>query len=225
LAAKEYPACLETAETQLAEFPLWLDINLYAWRAMEGMGYTYDNARETLGQEVACLVLRFPTLIEKTPEGGPSVCSDTTRLWISNELSGASNGEATSENGMEATVSKAKKLVTRKKLADAIAILDHEAKSAGDRREKFLWKLHLAQLCVQGGKPNLAMSLLSSLDSEATKFCLEEWEPELASEVLKLSVQCAKTGKDDVSKAKAEELYARLSSLDLSAALALDGKK
>jgi type VI secretion system protein VasJ len=224
LAAKEYPTCLETAETQLAEFPLWLDINLYAWRAMEGMGYTYDNARETLGQEVASLVLRFPALIEKTPEGEPSVCSDTTRLWISNELSGASDGEKT-ENGMAATVSKAKKLVTRKKLADAIAILDHEAKSAGDRREKFLWKLHLAQLCVQGGKPNLAMSLLSSLDSESTKFCLEEWEPELASEVLKLSVQCAKTGKDEASKEKVEKLYARLSSLDLSAALALDGKK
>ena len=54
---------------------------------------------------------------------------------------------------------------------------------------------------------------------------MEEWEPELASEVLKLSVQCAKTGKDEASKEKVEKLYARLSSLDLSAALALDGKK
>ncbi|MDP6957614.1 MAG: TssA family type VI secretion system protein, partial [Planctomycetota bacterium] len=57
LTAKEYPACLEAAETQLAEFPLWVDVNLYAYRAMEGMGYTYDEARETIGQEVACLVL------------------------------------------------------------------------------------------------------------------------------------------------------------------------
>ena len=110
-------------------------------------------------------------------------------------------------------------------IRDAIAILDHEAKTAGDRREKFLWKLHLAQLCVQGGKSNLAISLLGSLDSEATKFDLEEWEPELASEVLKLSLKCAKAGKDDESKVKANEFYARLSSLDMSAALALDGKK
>ena len=221
---KACPEVIQLAEVTMVQNPLWLDLSFYTFRALEGMGYTCDDARDAVAQEVAYLVHRMPGLLEVKAGSGAPPCNASTKLWITNEVQGKPESNAKS-NGMDATLAKAKKLASRKKLAEGIAILDHEAKSAGDRREKFLWKLHLAGLCVQGGKPNLAMPLLGSLDSEAAKFRLEEWEPELASEVLKLSVQCAKAGKDDASKAKADELYARLSSLDLLAALALDGKK
>ena len=49
-------------------------------------------------------------------------------------------------------------------------------------------------------------------------------DPEKLTETVNRWNLLAKAGKDDASKAKADELYARLSSLDLSAALALDGK-
>ncbi len=221
---REFPECIQLAEVTMVQTPLWIDMSFYTFRAMEGMGYTYDDARHAVGQEIACLVLRMPEILERKPASGAPLCSEPAKLWVTNELSGPAKTAAES-NGREESFSKAKKLVSRKKLAEAIAILDHGAKSAGDRREKFLWRLHLAQLCVQGGKPNLAKPLLESLDDEATKFRLVEWETELASEVLKLSAQCARAGKDDASKVRFDELYARLSSLDLSAALALDGNK
>ncbi len=225
LEEKDFPACIELAETNLVDTPFWLDLNFFTVRAMEGMGYIYDEAREEIGKHVAGLVLRAPHLLEGDGNEPPETCSDETRMWIKNDLLAGILQKPDPEVGMTEAVSKAKKLVSRKKLADAIAIIDHGLKSAGDRREKFLWKLHLAQICVQGKKPNLATPLADTLNREAEKFCLEEWETDLAIEALKVSVQCARAEEGDEAETKAKELYARLSSIDLSAALALDGKK
>jgi type VI secretion system protein VasJ len=116
----------------------------------------------------------------------------------------------------------ARALAARRQLAEAIAMLQKEAAAATSRRDRFRWKLDLARVCFEGGKATLALPLLESLDGDAQKFMLDEWEPELSADVVKLMWECYRSAGDPE---KAKKVYARLSSLDVTAALALDGNR
>ena len=86
----------------------------------------------------------------------------------------------------------------------------------------------MARLCADSGRPNLAIPQLEALDGEAERNGLEQWEPELAVEVVKTLWQCysslSKTGGEAMSE-KATHAYSRLCRLDLTTAMTLDGKK
>lgn len=210
LAKKDFPGVLKDAEDQLVQAPLWLDLHFYVYRAMEGMGYAYDAARKCVGDAVASLVKRLPAaLAGATP---------AAKLWIQNELFG-------SAAAAEDPRTKARALAARKQFAEAVALLQREALAATSRRDRFVWKLELAKICAEGGKIALAIPILEGLDLEAQKFQLDEWEPQLAGEVVQFLYECHRTSTGDPASAdKARKLYARLSSLDVRAALALDGK-
>jgi type VI secretion system protein VasJ len=82
-----------------------------------------------------------------------------------------------------------------------------------------VWRLNLAKLCLEAGKPEQALPQLQSLDEEGRKFGLEEWEPGLAAELVRELWKCYK---GSASADRAEECYARLCRLDPAAALGVD---
>ena len=123
----------------------------------------------------------------------------------------------------ESRAQKARQLVARKQLAEAIGLMNRE-EGGGGRRSHFLARLTTAQLCLDGGKPTLALPILEALDEDARKHLLDDWEPSLCAEVIKSLLLCHKalgTGGDDE---RVRKLYGRLSTLDVLAALSLDGK-
>lgn len=210
LAKKEFPGVLKDAEDQILQAPLWLDLHFYVYRAMEGLGYAYDGARKVVGDAVASLARRLPAALNGA--------SPASKLWIQNELFG-------SATAVEDPRTKARALAARKQFVEAVALLQREALAATSRRDRFVWKLELAKICAEGGKTALAIPILEGLDLEAQKFQLDEWEPQLAGEVVQFLYECHRTSTGDPASAdKAKKLYARLSSLDVRAALALDGK-
>lgn len=223
LKKRDYPGVLNDVEWKLITVPLWLDLNLWAVRAMEGMGYAYESARKGIGDDVASFVRRVPQLLEGSFESGAPFAAPPTRVWIQNELLGAP-AAASGENRLDQRLKEARALVARQKVADAVRLLQEDAEGAVSRRDRFLMRLQIARLCMEGGKVALALPLLESLDGDAQKFMLEEWEPGLCAEVVQLLWRCLSTSTTDTASAeRIKKLYARLSSLDVSAALALDG--
>lgn len=230
LRKKEYQRVLDETEARLSTDPLWLDLNLYAVRAMEGLGDSYEQARKAIASQVAAFVVRIPELRSATFDGGVAAAGEVTRQWIDHELLGGSAKPAAgaAPDRMEEALQEARKLATRGKLPAATALVQKELASVPPGRTRFLWRLHLARLCAESGKPALAVPQLEALDSEAERGALEQWEPELAVEVVKTLWQCyssqSKTGGEAMVE-KAARAYARLCRLDLTTAMALDGKK
>jgi len=223
LSKRDYAGVLAEVESRLPGDPYWLDLHLLASRAMEGLGFEYDPARKRVCEEVGAFARRFPALLELRFESEAPLASAATRIWIQNELLVRSTETGDAE--FDKKLQDARALAARSKFTEAVCLLNHQVQTAGSRRERFLWRLHLARMCMESGKTALALPVLESLDAEAQRIMLDDWEPTLCAEMLKLHCQCLRTVGDEASAEKSKKLYARLSSLDLSEALSLDGTR
>jgi type VI secretion system protein VasJ len=218
----DYAAVINACETRLVGDQAWLDLNFFVAKAMEGLGKPYAAAKRAVGDAVAHLVRGFPTLLDIKFADGTPMASEGTRLWILHELSAIPEKGKAAAGGLETAVTEARKLLARKNFREGTALLEKEMRSAMTRRERFVAKLALARLCVEGGRSDLALPQLEGLDEEARKFALEEWEPVLVAEVARELWRCHKAS---ATPERATEFYQRLCRLDLGAALAMDGKK
>jgi type VI secretion system protein VasJ len=220
----EYAAVIPECEAKLAADPLWLDVNFFLYRAMEGLAKPYAAARRTLGAEVVRIVRSCPALLDVKFSDGTPMAGEATKLWILHELGAlpAKTASAAGANGLDTALAEARKLVARKNFPEAAGLLQKESRTAVNRRDRFLGRLYLARLCAEAGRMDLALPQLEGLDEEGRKFALEEWEPSLALEIARELWRCHKAS---AAPEKAAEYYGRLCRLDLGAALAMDGKK
>lgn len=218
----EYASVISQCEAKLAADRLWLDTNFFLHRAMEGLGKPYAAARRAVAAEVVRIVRSCPALLEINFSDGTPMAGEPTRLWILHELSALPAKAGGAAASLETAQAEARKLVARKNFPEAAALLQKELRSAANRRDRFLGRLYLAKLCAEAGRRDLALPQLEGLDEEGRKFALEEWEPSLAAEIARELWRCHKAS---ATPEKAAEFYGRLCRLDLSAALAVDGKK
>jgi len=218
----DYAAVIPECEAKLVVDRLWLDVNFFVHRAMEGLGKPYAAARRTLGAEVVRLVRTCPALLEIKYADGTPMAGEPTRLWILHELSALPATSSAPAGALEAALAEARKLVARKNFPEAAALLQKELRSAPNRRDRFLGRLYLAKLCAEAGRLDLALPQFEGLDEEGRKFALEEWEASLAAEIARELWRCHKSS---ATPEKAAEFYGRLCRLDLGAALAAEAKK
>ena len=215
----EYAPVLEQSEARLLSDPLWLDLNFLSVRAMEGLGRPYAAARKAVTDCVAGLLRTAPGLLDLRFADGQPLASDATKVWIQNEA--AAGSAAAAGSGLEAAISEARKLLARKQFNDAVGIVLKELKKVADRRSRFVCRLHLARLCQEAGKPDLALPQLEALDEEARRLGLDEWEPALSGELAKQLWKCHTAA---AAPEKAREHYVRLCRLNPAAALGTDGQ-
>ena len=85
-------------------------------------------------------------------------------------------------------------------------------------------RLDLAQICIEAGRMELAVPQLEQLEQEVTHFSVEEWEPDLATSVVRWLWQCC-TGPTKVPSLaeRSKDIYARLCRLDPAAAVSAPG--
>jgi type VI secretion system protein VasJ len=193
---------------------------------MEGLGPAYEEARRGVTAETALLLRRIPDLPGLKFEGGTPFASQAARLWIENEVLAPPAGGGGPPDRLGEALREARKLAARAQLPQATALLQREMASVPQGRERFLWRVELAKLCAGAGAHGIALPLFESLDEEAVRYRLEEWEPQLSVEVVKRLWQCySALPKQEGAAEKAAQAYARLCRLDLSAAMALGDKE
>ncbi len=218
----DYAPVVADSEARLPADPLWLDLNFYSYRAMEGLGRPYAAARKAVGDEVSRLVRCVPSLLSLKFADGRPLAGEAVSVWVQHELRALpQDAPSNGVHPAEAALLEARKLMARKQFPQATALLQKVLQSLPHRRDRFVCRLNLAKLCLDAGKPELARPQLDALDAESRQFPLEEWEPALAIDLARELWRCYKASS---APEKAEEAYARLSRLDLSAALALDKK-
>jgi type VI secretion system protein VasJ len=227
--ATNWEALLNQAEARFPEAPLWLDLQHHVDAAMGGLGVEFGSARAAVRGELRALLGRLPALRNMRYADGTPFADAGTQGWIEGEVLATEEGSASGTAGSAAPhfVGEARRLFAEGKIPEALKLAQREMTGAS-ARDRFCCRLELAKLCQRGGKERLAVRLLEALDEDVRRYSLEEWDPALSAEVVKLLCLCRSTeaaGKqptlDTILATNA--LYARLCRLDLLSALALDG--
>ncbi|MCK4659897.1 MAG: type VI secretion system protein TssA, partial [Phycisphaerae bacterium] len=213
--------------------PLWLDLQRYVCSAMRGLGSPYEKAEQAIIGLTGALVRRLgDSLFELKFRNGTPLCSGETKMWIESETAvegGGGGGSAGTDNGRLAEASdQAKKLAASGKLKDGLKVLQEGLSTSTQRRDRFLWRLRIAQLCFDAQRPQLAGPLLEECYEEVKHFGVREWEPSLAVDAAATLYRCRKmvmaSEKSPAPETleKVRDSFAWLCQLDPLAALAAE---
>jgi len=237
LAAQQWQGVLEETEGRMATSTFWLDLHYFAFAALRGMGADFLPAAEAVAAEVRTLVQRFPEIVDLSFAGGMPLASASTKSWIHDTVLAApggggprTNGMAlglTSENGEPESLAEARTqsagLVAAGKLAEAVRLFEAGAARATLARERAAWKVAIAGICAEASRHDVALAQLEALNDDLQGTRLEEWDPDLASAILRLTLTArqkvftANAGPDEHKATR--ELLRRLARLDAAAAL------
>jgi type VI secretion system protein VasJ len=208
----------------------WLDPHRHVANALGALGH--DNARAAVLSSVAAFVGRFPRLLDLKFQGGTPFADDQTRLWLTETVFKSGDGEeggglGGDDGDVGAALSEAKGLAANGKQDEAARMLTESGRSAAGGRNRLLWDLAKADLCLSMGMADAAYHMLTALDERLEAMDLESWEPALAERLYTLRLRSLKRvdpneilAKEDVQRLTGE-LAARLYRLNLAAALGI----
>ena len=241
VAAQQWAGVLEETESRMATSAFWLDLHYFAYTALRGMGPEFFPASEAVATEVRALVQRLPELTSLSFAGGMPLANDATRSWISDTVLAAPGGgggaprsamglslaaEAAEPEGLAEARERAAGLVAEGKLTEAVRLFEAGAARAVKARERAAWRVAIARVCADASRHDVALAQLEALQDDLEATTLEAWDPELASQMLRLllsvrqkAVPAGAAGPDEQQKTR--ELLRRLARLDAAAALDL----
>jgi type VI secretion system protein VasJ len=238
LAAQQWAGVLEESEGRMTNATFWLDLHYFAHAALRGMGPEFFPAADAVAGEVRLLVQRMPELPGLSFAGGMPLASPATQDWIRDVLAapggggGARSGggmtlalaaESGEPEGLAEARAQSAALVAAGKLGEAVRLFEAGAARAVRARERAAWKVAIAAVCAEASRHDVALAQLEALHEELQETRLEEWDPELASAMLRLTLaarQKVVAGNAAPEEQKAtRELLRRLARLDAAAAL------
>jgi type VI secretion system protein VasJ len=239
-AAGDWDALLERTEEVFMSGALWLDLQRWAWEALTGKGEGFEAAADGVALETGALVRRFPDLLRLRFDGGEPLADDATRAWIQARALGGGGaievataptlgGRVRGGEGFEEAVQEARRLARSKKLGEALALLERGALGAGRLDDRIAWKLEVARACIAGEYHDLALAQLEAIEQELARSTVEQWDPELCADLLRQMLLARRRIWERVEPsaeeaARTRDLMARLTRLDLRAALELHGR-
>ncbi|MCU0291451.1 MAG: type VI secretion system protein TssA [Thermoanaerobaculaceae bacterium] len=217
----------------------WLDLQMYSAIAVENLeGARGKVAAETVKSACRELLQRMPTLPELSFSDGAPFAAERTRKWLDEiceeaaptlSIGGPAAAGAQGSALEAGEIAQARELFGKKKLGQALEILQRGIERAGTARSRFHTRLDAAQACLQAEQEGWARTLLEELGREMEGFTFERWQPETAIQVYQLTALCyARLAKDrktenrETLRAEVEKLKARLFRLDMRAAAVVE---
>jgi type VI secretion system protein VasJ len=180
---------------------LWLDLQRVAVKACASLGTPFASVKDAILFETALLLKRIPELTSLSFTDGSAFCDDATKDWISAEVlpvlqsGGAAQPAGGGQSGgdpIEAEKKEVNALVAAGKIDAAIALLQAGLRQGGTERDSFRRSLLLGQILLSAKRPDIAMSVLDSLDEKIDAYRLERWDPDLAVEVWTVMVKACR---------------------------------
>ncbi len=232
----EWSRLLEQAESQFERSVLWLDAQRFVALALSELGDAYRGAHRVVVGELATLIRRFPQLPQLRFANDTPLAAAETREWLAGVVAGTAGDAAPAaaapvfgdeDEELEQVLAQAGQMAREKQLPRAVAELRRLVAEAGGRSRGFSRRLALARFLADARQHRLAIAQLEHLDEEVRRFRLEEWDPALALEVLRLFLGCqnqmirGEWKKIPEAAARARELFSRLARIDAAAALGL----
>ncbi|KQQ56029.1 type VI secretion protein [Pseudomonas sp. Leaf127] len=236
---QNWPELLEQAERMYAEGVnhFWLDLQCYLYQALSHQPAPQEGWAAIIKRDFEIFLARLPGLQDLCWNDGSPFADPATVEWINREF-GASTAPSWPASAATTAV-----------LADdPVLALEGEALARADSegveqtlawlaarpdlhagRQRWLLRLLMARVAEQYGKNDLAIYLLTELDTTARRQALADWEPALDFEVkarllrlLRLKTQRGDADKPELAR-RSETLLAALVALDPVRAAVLCG--
>jgi type VI secretion system protein VasJ len=235
----DWQSLVREVESNFAVSVFAFDLQRLGVHALGELGDPYSAAKQAVLTELANLIRRFPEVVELKFNDDTPFADPATRAWIEAEVlpaarggrlggQAAGTGVSEGEKDLDSAIRDAKGLMEVGKLQEAVKLFQDGIAKAADGRLRFLWRLQLARLCMESGRPQLALPQLILLDEDINRFGLESWEPKLSLEVVQQLFLCRQklsAGQPEIRpdvERELQELYKRLWRLDASAALTVE---
>jgi type VI secretion system protein VasJ len=197
---------LDAAESRVHQFLFWLDLSRYVTEALEQLGR--QDSSEAVAAETCQYVKRLTGIERLAFDNGTPFANEETRIWINGLNRQISSGGGDTRGNetdiiqvVEKQVEEAAKASRDNKLTVALGAFTDKLNHAPSARVHFIWQFGLCRLLLQVKQPRLAMPHLKELLQTMEVYRLEQWEPDLAVEVLStvLTGLRLQTGQSDES--------------------------
>ena len=237
---KHWHELLERVESAFAEGAnhLWFDLQCFQHTALDHAGAPHSEWRDLLRTDFALLLARLAGIERLAYTDGTPFADDATLDWIARHAvvrdleAGETlaplpvSGDDADAGGWVEMEAQARDLLASQGLDAAYAWLAALPGIRSDR-QRFLQRWLMARVADHGGRPDVALPLLTDLDGATGQFGLARWEPLLTFEVkhhLLRVLKTAMTRKDADKPAlsrRVEQLQSELTVLDPARAVTL----
>lgn len=233
-AAADWPTLAENGEAAFTNDGMffWFDLQRYVCAALEGIGTEGAACSEAIKQELALLMRRLPGLETLSFDDGTAFADATTQDWLATEVAAALGGSGgtvprrgKAKSDIAAEAEEAEKLFAQEKLQEALAVYKAGLAADSSAKSNFDRKLRMADLCLRGGKPMIAMALGEELKRLVDDTKVETWDPESCISLFRMLRRAyqvvSESGFDPTGNlpSRSLEALARLSRLDPLAAV------
>ncbi|MCP4745886.1 MAG: type VI secretion system protein TssA [Desulfobacteraceae bacterium] len=224
-----WAALIANAEENLSRFIFWFDLGRQVAEGLMDLGNDYKQALEAVNQQTAYFIQRLPgigdlSFSDETPFADPE-----TRNWLKTLSAGNSSsaGQGSEKSGAghdehyQLVVRKAKALVRKKKIPDAVRMLQEQMHHSLSRCDALRWRLAIAQVLLVHKKGQLALPHLEQILSDIDEYKLESWDPQLALDGLTTALQGYRIQNGNENKEQSENLLHRIAKINPVEALRL----
>ncbi len=232
---RKWKELLKQSEMNMSEAQgrAWLDLQFYTYQAMAHLGSSFKQVKAAIQSELRAYLTDLADLPVIDLSDGTPAASPETRRWLKDEILTRSpdNASLSDEESSEQADESVDMLWTRAaakvkagQFPEGLAMLQSEVSKSQSKREKFLGKLLIAELCLSAEKPTLAKPILNELRDFIDRFRLEEWElKSLNVRFWRAFIRCYRK-LDNISvedRKQQDHAFEKLCQLDVKQALAL----
>ncbi|MCV6610327.1 MAG: type VI secretion system protein TssA [Amphritea sp.] len=193
--AKDWPGLIEECEKTFASGQVfWLSLHRMVANALEAIAA--KEAAHVVKESVAMLVSRLPELLNGSFANGEGFADEMTKAWIASlntesaDSPSTENDSATAIAPWQDTAVKAKKHAISGEFDQGLALFKAGIVSVTSLREQTYWQLEQARYCFETGHLEIALPQLTYLYQMIEEKQLQQWEPFLHLEVIRLLVNC-----------------------------------
>jgi type VI secretion system ImpA/VasJ family protein len=202
VADKEWKTLLEKTEAAFTSGGnhLWLDLQRFIVTACQEIGADFVQVRDTIILETALLLKRVPDIIGLSFADGGACCDEATKDWIAADVQTAiSSGAGAIPSGpVDPLIEEQRavnKLVAAGQIEDALTLIQSTMRSSSSERDNFRRTIAISSLLLKAKQPDIATSILETLDRKIDRHGLGKWDPEIAVEAWSTLVMSYKAGK------------------------------
>ncbi|MBN1980239.1 MAG: type VI secretion system domain-containing protein [Chitinivibrionales bacterium] len=161
----------------------WLDLQRYSVEAAQKLGTLYDCLADMLLKQTRVMISSNETLITKQFSDFTAAASAQTQQWL-HELKQVQHESpqileiVSSENKdvYEQELAKARSIAQQGDVNEAIRIIRSRFLECRSERERFLWQLNLAELCLSLEKGKISCAIADDLVSRVEQHRIDQWE-------------------------------------------------